>query len=176
MYVAVPGEQEGLTWIELFILYKMAGYRDAVREPERAAQKRATMGAQLREFRFVLRTVARLTLSVTDLANFKGSPFKFPRLRPLGISTHLAMVPIQMGLQPGARQALAEYILTSQTRLSNKAAAEILKDGKEIPHTEVCVEGSRPLESSYSALAERQHLHERGWPSDRPCGRQRDLQ
>ena len=40
VFVEVPGEDEGIAWIELYTLFKMAGYRDAVRDPEQEANQR----------------------------------------------------------------------------------------------------------------------------------------
>ena len=57
-----------VTWIELYILYRLRGYHKPLGDPERPGLKRATLDTQLREFKRNFRTVATKLFEGTESA------------------------------------------------------------------------------------------------------------
>ncbi len=58
--VTRPGEEEfGITWLELYTLYKSLGYRCAASQPSSKAKARPSLGAHLKAFKLEVRRIAR---------------------------------------------------------------------------------------------------------------------
>ncbi len=83
--------------------WKMGGYKCPIKEPGRLASRRATLAQQLDAFKKRIRRKARTTMCEEDAEVFKASLSKLPRLRGLGISSHMATVWMKLGIpeKPG---------------------------------------------------------------------------
>ena len=84
---------QGTTWKENFVAYKLAGYRDPIERDENPAAAKPTMGAQLREFRLVIRKIAKWAFGGKRMLLFRGTEAKQQVLRNLGLRTVVATLP-----------------------------------------------------------------------------------
>ena len=92
----VRGEQQGVSWLELYTLYKLAGGRCMLEDPTNKAAPRPSMRQQLKAFIATCRDVARLTMGPKDAELFQANRTKKPHLQGLGINTHMPMVKFQI--------------------------------------------------------------------------------
>ncbi len=128
----VRPEEEGTTWLELYILYKMQGGECVISDPGNKAASRPSMRLQLKTFKAIVKNISTNLMNPQDAETFRPSLSPKPRLWCLGIQTHLAMFRASMCLEDEARTNLAEHILSSQARRGPKKAKEALRTGNRI--------------------------------------------
>ena len=88
---AQPKEGEfGITWLELYTLYKAMGHDCLVSDPEAKAKARPSMGAQIRAFQFIGRRLVRSTIKEDRKQLFTCGRKKGYALKRLGINSHVA--------------------------------------------------------------------------------------
>ena len=122
----------GITWLELYVVYRLSGYPPPIPPTTPAATSRPTLRQQLHHFRATVRLIATNTFAPEDRWLFRGMHTKYHRLRTLGITTHLATLPWQPSLTlPGQRQIAVE-ILRSQHGFSGKHAEATLREGRQV--------------------------------------------
>ncbi len=124
--------QQGISWLELYTLYKLAGGQCMVEDPESPAATKPSMRIQLKEFISTCRNVARLTMGQHDSDLFKHNRSKKPRLTKLGICNHAPMVRFQVVISKGTAKAMAQAILRVQARRTKKKAAELINQKQAV--------------------------------------------
>ena len=87
------------------------------------------MRQQLKVFVCTTKAIVRLTMDSDDAMLFKACTNKKPRLKGLGIITHMATVKCQIDVDEKTRKDLASNILRSQARRNDKQIKEILDKG-----------------------------------------------
>ena len=133
VYRKVDDGMCGCTWLELFIIYRLAGYNMETSPSQPSANAKPTLGNQLKTFRLAVRRMASRMLQDEDKVLFKGGVRPAPRLQSCGIGTLLAVLPLQLRLQSGLADQLAVQVLMSQRRIAVKDAQKILQDHRLIP-------------------------------------------
>jgi ribonuclease HI len=128
----IAGEQ-GISWIELYILYKLQGGRCPVEELPNKAEKRPALRTQLKQFRATCRIIARHTMSQEDAINFKPSTYAKPRLQGLGVDNHMAMISCNVCINDELKRKIAFHILRIQTGRTIKITNRILDGDVSIP-------------------------------------------
>ena len=123
---------QGTTWLELYIVYRMLGHPEPVSRDQNLAVAKPTMGAQLREFRAVVRKVVRWAFAGKSMLLFRGTESKGHALRTLGLRTILATMPYQLQLTEGARRAVAQHIVRAQANRSGRQASALLDEGSKV--------------------------------------------
>ena len=127
---AAPGSGGGRTWMELFIIYHMMGHStpapQATKDTSQASAK-WSLGQSMQHFRLQVRRMVKVLCPVSQHRVLKGQARGQP-LRHLGITTHLAILPITVQLTPEAETDLAARIIQSQASCSHKAATQKLRD------------------------------------------------
>ncbi len=126
--------EEGNTWLELYVIYKLWGGKEGIEEPARKAMKKASMREQIHHFKTTVKEIARKTMRHEDREHMKPNAEKKARLRGCGIDSYMAMVNFQMNLTEDARTEVVKAIINSQKNKSKKEMAEILKGERKI-HT-----------------------------------------
>ena len=127
------GEEQGTSWLELYILYKMAGGSCVVSNPASKAQARPSMRVQLKEFKRICRFIAKHTMAEEDAKLLKPNLSKKPRLWGLGIETHVAMVNFNVCIKSHAQRQISRHILKSGRHRTVKQVEEILHKQRHIP-------------------------------------------
>ena len=126
-----PGH-DGITWFEMYILYRLWGGPDGIKDTARTSKAPACMRSQVRNFKMCLKEVAALTMETKDKDYFKPSSNKKARLRGMGIDTYLAMTSFRVAITEEAKTALAKEILKSQTRRAPNELEAILQKKQPI--------------------------------------------
>ena len=125
--------RNGCTWLELFILYHLAGYNLHTAQQRPDARTKPTLGHQMKEFRLATRRMVSTMCREVDRQFFRGAPQQVLRLHGCGINTGLAVMPMQLHLRPGVRDHLAAQVLRSQRRLTISEAHKIMREHRHIP-------------------------------------------
>ncbi len=128
----VRHQQEGTSWLELYTLYKLGGGSCVVADPECKAAPRPSMRMQLKAFTKTCRAIARLTMEQQDANLFKANGAKKPRLKTLGIQTHMPMVNFQLVIDKKTQEEIAKQIVRSQARRTLKQAEEIVGQAQRV--------------------------------------------
>ena len=109
-------EEIGSTWIELYIMFKKAGFECAVQEPSNEAARKPSMGMHIKEFQRMVREVAQATMSGEDQRIFQASWHKHPRYLGCGIITHMAMINAKVVLEESEEDEITKEVVRSQRR------------------------------------------------------------
>ncbi len=128
----VRGEQQGVSWLELYTLYKLAGGQCMLEDPTNKAAPRPSMRQQLKAFIATCRDVARLTMGPKDAELLQANRTKKPRLKGLGINTHMPMVKFQIVVPCEGGKEISQQILRSQARRSLKQAQELVQNRQQV--------------------------------------------
>ena len=104
-----------------------------VEQPKNKAVARVSLRLQLKAFVQTVRGIARLTMEEGDAELFKANPAKKPRLRGLGISSHVPTIRCQVDINEETRTKIASHILKSQARRGQRQVQEILEKKTDIP-------------------------------------------
>ena len=123
----------GTTWIELYVLYRLAGKPEPIQYTAEDASSRPTLRMQLHAFRRGVRRVVQLAMPASLHWLFKGEAHGNRRLGSLGITTYLATLPWQPCLTKDAQNRLAIEVLRSQHRLTTTKAQQALLENKLLP-------------------------------------------
>ena len=102
---------------------------------------KATLRQQLAQFRLVARRVIAQTMCRTDQKAWIGMQAAQHRLRQIGISTHLAVLPWQPSLTREAQTHLAVEILSSQHGYSRLQARKALGEPTCLPLKKLQLKG-----------------------------------
>ena len=119
--------QQGVTWLELYTLYKMSGGNCMREDPENEALAKPAMRVQLKTFKAICRRIARLTMDEDDAKLFRANKERKPRLKKLEISTHMAMLNFQIVINTHTATEMTKHILRSQARRNNKLIQDIIQ-------------------------------------------------
>ncbi len=124
--------QQGISWLELYTLYKLAGGECMVDDPISKAAPKPSMRRQLKAFISTCRNVARLTMEQLDADLFRYNKSKKPRLAKIGICNHVPMVRFQVVISHHTGKAVAQAILKSQARRTDQQASELVTQKKAV--------------------------------------------
>ena len=125
-FTACKDGEDGISWLELYVLFRLCGGEDGIKQPERRSATHASMRAQVKTFKNGVKEVVKMTVDSEEQNHFKPNAEKKPRLRGLGIDTHMAMINIRVAITEEASSALASEILKSQKRRSESEIREII--------------------------------------------------
>ena len=132
----------GITWLELYALYRMAGWPEPLATHTLQAATRPTLRQQLHAFRQATRLLVHSTMPTTSQTYFKGSSqMGGKRLASLGINTLLAVMPWQPCLTMQAKDRVAKEVLRSQYRLSHAEATQAIAEHTRLPLRQVQLKG-----------------------------------
>ena len=123
----------GTTWLKLYVLYRLMGHPEPIGYQAHKAHARPTLCKQLHTFRRTVRQITMLTMVEHYRRYFTGAMGKGQPLRGLGISTCLAILPMQLCLEATTQLRVAQEIIRSQHRLTQAMAAKALAQGKLVP-------------------------------------------
>ena len=107
-------QEQGLTWLEFYIIYKLAGFRCVLEDPSNKAFKKPSMGAQLQEFQRTVKAVAKNSMEEEDRQLFGSSECKDMRLKGCGIFGHMAMMKCQIVQAPVLVRQVCFHIAKSK--------------------------------------------------------------
>ena len=90
----IPTEEgeNGISWQEMFIIYKLCGGKDMLNKPCNGAKKRASVLKQPEAFKKCARSIINNGMKDEDQALFKHNDIKKARLANIGITTRVATI------------------------------------------------------------------------------------
>ncbi len=100
----------GMTWIELYVLYRSMGYECPVRDPENKAAVKPAVGKQLQTFKLAFKRVVKKLPEDTKEV-FAPAVKKGYVLRRLGIKSHCAATRAEVKLDKESRRHLDKELL-----------------------------------------------------------------
>ena len=131
--VPTGDDRQGITWLELYGLYRMAGYPEPLSYDRALANRRPTLRQQLHKFTQAMRQLVGNTMLPEHHYLMKGTRDKHgKRLASLGIATNLAILPWQPHFTLEAQHRLAQELLRSQYRLTIVQAERALRDRQQL--------------------------------------------
>ena len=83
-------------------------------DPDNPAAPRPMLRQQLKAFVNTVRTIARLAMEDDDANLFRANSCKRPRLKGLGIISHVAMIKCHVAVDEDTKNEIARHILRSQ--------------------------------------------------------------
>ena len=122
----------GITWLELYIIYRLAGHPETVPYTNASARTRPTLRQQLTAFRQTIRQVVQQTMDSSHHGLFVGQPSKGRRLATLGVSTNLAVLPWQPYIAKDLQDRVAQEVLRSQHRLTLAKATQAMAAKQQV--------------------------------------------
>ena len=111
--------EEGISWHEIFVLYKMCGGNDMICKPMSGAQKRASLEKQFNAFKKCARHIINHAISEDGKQVLKPGNMKKPRLLPVGILTRVATINGNVNLTNEAKLEVEINIIKMQKNYSN---------------------------------------------------------
>ena len=118
----------GITWLELYILYRARGHCKPILDPKHAGQAKATPAKQLAKFKKEIKFLTkRIMIGEKDLELLKTIQAKQGNLKGVGISGKHATLGFNVAISDEAKDAIA----TALTRLPRTINKKDLKDFKD---------------------------------------------
>ena len=162
------GQSRAITWIELYVLYRIRGFDKITNDPTRIAMARANPDKLLRDFKTLLRgVVSRVLAGGGDLALFRPGPVAKDVLRGLGILGPAANLSFNVHVGTDEKNAIAKALV----RLSRHVTVQHLEDyiarrRKLVPKV-LALNGKAGWDSTITTLS---HAHTTGpdWDAAAP--------
>ena len=99
--------QRGITWIEMYILYRLRGYDKPLRDPEEIAMPRSTLDKQIRKFRSDFNTVRSRIWARSELIKItKAGKATKDGLMGVGIIGKLPCLPFNVHITARKREEI----------------------------------------------------------------------
>ena len=128
----VEEEGEGTSWVDFYTLYRMCRGEDGFSNTNNAALKGPSMEDHTRRFKRATKEIIDKTMKQDDAKHMKPNLNKKSRLRGLGIRTHMPMLNLRVNISKIAKKELAENIINSQRKRSQKELKEILGKKRKV--------------------------------------------
>ncbi len=120
----VANSIRGITWIEMYALYRMAGFPKPLAKPVGVAISRPTLSQQLGQFKNNVRCIASKVLDKDSAILFKPEQKHVCHFKGLAIDGVFASVSFNIHLSPDTQRLLTIQLIG----LSRKCSALVLRD------------------------------------------------
>ena len=124
--------KQGTTWLELYIVYRLAGHAEPISRAGNVAATKPSMGSQLREFRLIVRKIVKWTIGGKAINLFRGTEAKHQLLRSLGLRTVIATLPMQLNITAEISTIVAIHVVRAQANRSFNQAKAIVQEQQRI--------------------------------------------
>ena len=95
--------EDGISWQEMLIIYKLCGGKDMLNKPCNGAKKRASVLKQLEAFKKCAKSIINNGMTEVDQAMFKPNELKKARLENIGITSRVAIIKANVHLTKEAQ-------------------------------------------------------------------------
>ena len=118
-------QQEAITWIEMYIMYRLSGYAKPIADNPNKARSRATVSMQLNKFKSCIRGVIS-RLAADDIAKSMFCPIKVTgeKFLSLGISGRQAAPAIKFSIDDNMQKSIADKLITLGHQISGKKLSD----------------------------------------------------
>ena len=101
-----------VTWLELYILYRLRGHPKPIDDPSNKAEARATPAKQINAFKQSVRAVAHRTFNPKEYSLFLGSArIKKPNLSEVAIAGKHACLPFNVAISHEEQVQIAQQLV-----------------------------------------------------------------
>ena len=128
--------QRSITWIELYIIFRIRGYGKPIKDPIKPGLKKATLDKQLRAFKANMRNVlSKITNHKGTVNHFKPAKAKDDSLIGVGITGKQTAIACNIYVTSKEQLAIANALATLNRAISNKQLSEFMCNKRGIaPH------------------------------------------
>ncbi len=131
----------GITWIELFVLFKKMGYPNPLDNGTRKASTRKSLASQIKAFKLGIRRLARDLLEDEEQRElFRVGKTKGYALKHLGVASHAAHINSMVKITDSIRDAVhQEDLFLNGNRIKNHG--RMIKDGASVRFGKISLKG-----------------------------------
>ncbi len=125
-----------ITWLELYMIYRIRGYHKPIANPENGAFARATLDKQLKQFKKDTRTVVDKTMcGCGDACLFKPQNGKNNALKGVAILGKHASLAFNVVTENDEQEAIHKALVKLNRQITNVKTDEFLKGKRKLtPH------------------------------------------
>jgi len=154
----------GITWYELYILYRIRGYPKPLQDPDTKARSKATACKQIRNLTKQFRSTICRTLIDSDSHLFKPYRLQKDGLLGVGILGNHAAVRCNIHVTDEEQKAIAEALVSLSRSINKKNCNEFLQELNSIIPKELKLNGKASWDSTLVCI---QHENVEISPNDR---------
>ena len=149
-----PAMHRCITWLELYVLYRLRGGAKVIPDPQTPAHPRGTADKQIRAFKNTVRTVAERTLDPEgDGKLFKPGKAEFNNLKGVGILGRSATLLFNVYVNEHERECIALALSSLIRGGSVKTHKRFLKGEINLLPHELKLKGKAAWDSNLSTMA-----------------------
>jgi ribonuclease HI len=172
-YHAHDDGARGITWIELYTLYRIAGNKQPV--PDAPANP-ATLAQNLAAFKRAVRTIVRWTsLDPRIKRMFEPDQCKQPQLKGLAIDGVYPAISCNLCISEHIQELLQYQLIKLTRRINLKSTKQFLQGEHTLPLRKIELKGAAIWDKNICKTAEPCNLHENAVPlqNGEGCGSER---
>jgi uncharacterized CHY-type Zn-finger protein len=145
----------GITWLELYILYRCRGYQKPIKDPENMAQARATADKQIRAFKKTVKSTASRTLQDSvDLKMFDPVKPEKDSLKGIGMLGKHAAISCNVYITEAEEKTIAVSIVKLNRTISNQLATNFINGTHSIVPNELNLKGKVGWDSTIPTVTQ----------------------
>ena len=149
MISEVSEDNRPITWIELYIIYRIRGYHKSLAHPVSGAFTRATLDKQLRQFKKDIRTVVDRTMGgCGDAILFKPQKGKNNALISVAILGKHASLSFNVVTENDEQAAMHKALVKLNRQITNIKVDEFLKGKRKLMPHDIKMNGKTGWDSS----------------------------
>ena len=153
LLVVRKDEMRGITWLELYILFRCRGYPKPIPDPEQAAKQKPTPAKQINAFKKHMRGIVKRSLHDSMDANlFRPSPPTLDALIGAGITGKHATLCFNTAITTAEQQCIAKCLAKLNRTISNKHANEFINGEQNLVPYELKLKGKVGWDSTIPIL------------------------
>ena len=138
-----------ITWLELYMIFRIRGYHKPLENPSNGALTRATLDKQLRQFKRNIRQVVDKTMGGQGDAHlFKPRKGQIDALKGVGILGKHASLSCNVVTDTAEQAALQKALVKLNRQISNKKVDEYLKGTRKLTPHAIKMNGKTGWDSS----------------------------
>jgi hypothetical protein len=154
------GKQQGTTWLELYILFRLMGYGKPVRDRQDKARSRSTVRQQLDMFKKATRAVVeRIYIGTKVKPLFSPNKFKGEPLAAFAISGNQAMVNFRVAISEDLKTHIGEQLLTLGHKCTKMDLKQIQAGTLRVPPRKLKLCGRAGWDSHLPIVIRIPHKH-----------------
>ena len=151
---AVPANDDGFTWLELYLLYRIRGYPKPIADNSNKARSKAPAARQLKAFVNTTRAiVARVGDETACKPLFKPCRRYVERFRTLGVAGNFPSVCFSVNVTTREAAIINKSITRLRTTMSNRDYEDFTARGKSIKVTKISLKAKVAWDTALSKQA-----------------------
>ena len=142
----------GITWIQLYILYRLAGFPKPLANPACPALVKSSLLKQLEQFKANIRCVVSKVMHEEDAKLFRPEQKHRKQFQALAISGVHPSIMCNVHLCEDGRKLVDRQLIKLSRRISSIALSSFLTGGKNLPTVKLDLKGKASWDDSMPTL------------------------